>query len=159
MYQLALTAWYLIEAEGLKLDKFKAVGMALAHDVTEVYSGDTNAHASAADRAAHEKRSRQAVQKLKQEWPQLKSIHQLANEYQQRKTPEARFVYVLDKLMPVINIYLYEGRSWLQQGIDFEEMQRVKVDKMDLSPEVKYYYDEMLKILGKHFELFGKAKK
>src|SRR6266404_5640824 len=56
LYQLALVAWFLIENDGLQLDKLRCVGMALVHDATEVYSGDTNAHASDEERAAHEKR-------------------------------------------------------------------------------------------------------
>ena len=40
MYQLALTAWFLIEKDKLKLDKFRAVGLAMVHDIVEVYAGD-----------------------------------------------------------------------------------------------------------------------
>ncbi|HVS79182.1 MAG TPA: HD domain-containing protein [Candidatus Saccharimonadales bacterium] len=155
MYQLALLAWFIIENDGLKLDKFKVVGMCLVQDVTEVYSGDTNAHASAADREAHSKREKMAAKKLKQQWPTFTSLHKLLAEYQARQTPEAKFVYALDKLIPIINIYLYEGRSWIQQGIDFKEMQRVKVGKVDISPEIGEYYQAFLKILKDKPELFG----
>jgi putative hydrolase of HD superfamily len=44
MYQLALTAWYLIEKDNLKLDKYKAVAMALVHDIVEAYTGDIPAY-------------------------------------------------------------------------------------------------------------------
>lgn len=158
LYQLALTAWFLIENDGLKLDKFRVVGMALAQDITEVYGGDTNAHASAAERAAHERREKLAVQQLKKDWPSFTSMHDLLNEYQKRQTPESKFVYALDKLLPVINIYLYEGRSWKQQGIDFEEMQRVKVGKVDISPEINEYYLQTVQLLKKHPEMFGAKK-
>src|SRR5580700_7952445 len=45
-YQLALIALYIIEENGLKLDAFKSMGIALVHDILEVYSGDTPVFAS-----------------------------------------------------------------------------------------------------------------
>lgn len=158
MYQLALVSWFLIENDGLKLDKYRVVGMAITQDVTEVYSGDTNAHASAAERAAHEKRGKKAIARLKQQWPTFTSLHELIDEYQQRQTPEAKFVYALDKLLPVVNIYLYEGRSLQEQGIDFAEVRRNKDDKMKISPDINKYYHQLIKILEKSPEVFGSKK-
>jgi putative hydrolases of HD superfamily len=158
MYQLALTAWYLIENDSLELDKFRVVGMSLVQDITEVYSGDTNAHASATERAAHDKREKSAAKELKATWPAFTSMHQLIKEYQARQTPESKFVYALDKLLPILNIYIYEGSSWIEQGIDFEEMQRVKVGKVDQSPEIHAYYKQLSQILQKKPELFGSKK-
>jgi 5'-deoxynucleotidase YfbR-like HD superfamily hydrolase len=118
MYQLALVSWFLIENDNLKLDKYRTVGMALTQDITEVYSGDTNAHASKAERDAHERREKEAMVQLGKRWPTFTSLNEFTLEYQQRETAESKFVYALDKLLPIINIYLYEGSSWIEQGID-----------------------------------------
>ncbi|MGC1176847.1 MAG: HD domain-containing protein, partial [Candidatus Saccharimonadales bacterium] len=40
-YQLALTALYIIESDKLALNSFKAMSLALVHDILEVYAGDT----------------------------------------------------------------------------------------------------------------------
>ncbi len=158
LYQLALTAWFLIENDGLALDRYRVIGMALVQDVTEVYSGDTNAHATPAERAAHDRREKAAAKKLEQQWPSFVSLNALIKEYLEVKTPEAKFVYALDKLLPVINIYLYEGRSWKRQGIGFKEMKRIKVGKVDVSSEINEYYLQLLKLLEKQPELFGKGR-
>jgi 5'-deoxynucleotidase YfbR-like HD superfamily hydrolase len=158
MYQLALVSWFLLENNKLKLDKYRVLGMALTQDITEVYSGDTNAHASAAERKAHKQRERTATEKLRLQWPTFTSLHALLAEYQGRKTPESQFVYALDKLLPIINIYLYEGRSWKAQDIDYEEIVRNKAGKIVISPEVDKYYQEFLKILRDKPELFGGPK-
>jgi putative hydrolase of HD superfamily len=155
MYQLALSAWYIIDSDNLKLDRAKCIAMAIVHDITEAYAGDTNAHASAADRAAHEKREELAIGQLKKDWPALSSMSDLINEYRQRKTPESQFVYALDKLLPILNIYVYKGNSWQEQGIDFAEMQRVKVGKVDIDPTIKNYYDQFIDLLKDHQEVFG----
>jgi putative hydrolase of HD superfamily len=158
MYQLALTAWFLIEKDNLKLDKYRCVAMALVQDITEVYAGDTNAHASAEERLAHETRSKAAAKELKKAWPTLLSVHELIAEYEARQTPESQFIYALDKLLPILNIYLYDGGSWKEQGIDFAEMRRVKVGKVDKSPEVNAYYKQMLKVLEDKPEVFGSKR-
>lgn len=159
MYQLALTAWFLIENDKLKLDKFKCIGMALAHDITEVYSGDTPTHAPPEERAAHEKREKRASGQLKQQWPTLVSMHELVDEYLRRETPEAKFIYALDKTLPVFNLYLYEGRSWKQQNISLTAVKSVKAGKVDISPEVGKYFEGIMKLVEQRPELFGKAKK
>ena len=155
-YQMAFVAWFLIENDKLPLNKLRCAGMAMMHDVIEVHSGDTHAHASVEERAAHEKKGKVAIEKLKKQWPSFKSMHKLIDEYERRKTPESKFVYALDKLMPIINIYLYRGRSWQLQNVTMQDMKDIKVGKIDLSPELNEYYKEFLRIVEKQPELFGK---
>jgi 5'-deoxynucleotidase YfbR-like HD superfamily hydrolase len=157
-YQLAMIAWFLIEDDKLPLDKFKSVGMALAHDIIEVYAGDVSAHLPEHSHPDRRKAETLAVAKVKKQWPSFKSLHELVDEYEDGKTPEAKFVFALDKLMPVINIYLYEGRSWHLMGINLEDLKNIKKGKVNVSAEINKYYKGMLKILEKQPELFGKEE-
>ncbi|HXY18047.1 MAG TPA: HD domain-containing protein [Candidatus Nitrosopolaris sp.] len=156
-YQLALTTWFLIENDKLPLDKFRCVGMALLHDAIEVYAGDVSAHLPKYDSAKRKTDEKQAVQKLKRRWPTFSSLHDLVDEYEACQTPEAKFVYALDKLIPVLNIYLYEGRSWHLMDISLQEMKNIKVGKVDISKEIKDYYQQMVAVLEKQPQLFGKT--
>ncbi|HSX18412.1 MAG TPA: HD domain-containing protein [Candidatus Saccharimonadales bacterium] len=158
-YQLALVAWFLIENDKLPLDKFRCVGMALVHDTIEVYSGDVSAHLPGAYHPSRKKNEALAAAKLKKRWPNFKSLHDLVDEYEALQTPEAVFVYALDKLIPIINIYLYGGRSWHLMDISLDDLKRIKVGKVDISAEINKYYQEFLKILERQPELFGKVEK
>ena len=157
-YQLALITWFLLDKNGLKLDKYRCVGIAIVHDIAEAYAGDTTAFASAKDRAAQEKREKEAIDKLQEEWPEFTSMHDLIDEYQRHETPEGKFVYALDKLIPIINNYLYKGRVWRKEGRTLEHMKGIKKGKIEPSPIVEEYYQELLKILEREPNLFGKPK-
>ena len=157
-YQLALLAWFLIENDKLPLDKSRCIELALAHDTVEVYSGDVSAHLPEAQSPDKDKKEKQAAKQLQKDWPAFKSFHAAIAEYKARKTPEAIFVYALDKLVPILDIYLYAGRSWHLMDISLKDLKRIKVGKVDVSPEVNKYYQEFLAILEKQPELFGAKK-
>jgi len=154
-YQLALVAWFLIEKDKLKLDKYRSIGMAMVHDIVEVYAGDTIAFAPPREREAHAKREKEAAKRLKKEWPSFKSLHELINEYEERQTPESKFVFALDKILPTINNYIFGGKVWRQLGISFDQHESIKKGKADISPELLSYQREISKMLQKQPELFG----
>jgi putative hydrolase of HD superfamily len=159
MYQLALTAWFLIEKDKLKLDKQRVIGLALVHDIVEIYAGDIPTYApehSHPDRAINE---RLAAARLQKEWPSFKSMHELIVDYEKKESPEAKFVYALDKLMPVINNYLYHGRIWKKVGLDLEWLKSSKAGKIEASNDIYRYYQHMLKILENQPELFESAER
>ena len=155
MYQLALVAWYLIENDDLKLDKYRCVGMAMVHDIVEVHAGDIPAYAPEYNHPSKAENEKKAAIKLSQQWPNFTSLHELINEYEVNKTPESHFVYALDKLIPIINNYVYDGRTWKEVGLDLEWVKKSKVGKIDMSPEINRYYHQLLKVLEQKPELFG----
>ena len=155
-YQLALVAWFLIENNGLQLDKFRCVAMALVHDLAEAYAGDTIAFASEKDLAAQKQKEKEAIAKLRENWPDFGSLHELIEEYEHHETPEGRFVYSLDKLVPILNNYLYEGKIWKKEGITLDRLKAIKIGKVDISAEVNGYYQALIKVLEHEPNLFGK---
>lgn len=158
MYQLALVAWFLIESDGLRLDKYRAVSIALIHDIVEVYAGDVPAYAPEYNHPSKAENEREAALKLKRQWPAFTSLHDLIGDYEKRQTPEAIFIYALDKLLPVVNNYMYDGRTWKENNLDLNWLMKSKVDKIDVSPEINAYYKQLLKILKRNPELFGGKK-
>jgi putative hydrolase of HD superfamily len=157
-YQMALVAWFLIDEDNLKLDKFKAAAMAMVHDVAEVYAGDIIFSASEGDLAEQAKREKEAIARLKKEWPSFKSMHELIAEYEGLKSEEAKFIYALDKFLPLVNHYLYDAKAYKKHGISFDDVVRTKTEKVKLSPEVYKYYEQIMKIFEQHPEFF-EAKK
>jgi putative hydrolase of HD superfamily len=154
-FQMALVALFIVDAKKLKLDKFKCIALALVHDIIEVYAGDLIVFAPQKDIDAKLLREAAAVKELQMKWPSIPTLHELVAEYEGRQTPEAKFVFALDKLMPEINNYLFGGKAWHKHGITFERVKKIKEGKVDIDPVINEYHREVLKLIEAKPELFG----
>ncbi|MBX4200149.1 HD domain-containing protein [Candidatus Parcubacteria bacterium] len=151
-FQLALTAWYLINTDKIKLDVEKALKYALAHDLVEVYAGDTPSavHRSyEAERHTKKAREEEALKRIKKEFPEFKELHKIIHAYEKREDKESRFVYALDKVMPILNIYLDKGYSWKVNDVKVKDVIAYKKDQIAESPEVKKYFDQLVPLIRK----------
>jgi putative hydrolases of HD superfamily len=155
-YQVALLALYIIQYQKLELDTFKAMVLAIVHDVVEVYAGDTHAFGDQAELDTKVEREQQAQVKLKQLWPEVPLLHDLIEEYETKSSPESRFIYALDKITPMINSYLDGGRNWKELELSLEEHQRVVKNKIDQDATVQSYYEDIIDFLATKPELFSK---
>jgi putative hydrolase of HD superfamily len=125
------------------------------HDILEVHSGDTPVYGSQELLASKAEREQAAVRQLKIDWPELVIMHKLIEEYEAKLSPESKFVYALDKLIPIFNNYLDDGRSWHHNHVTFEQLLKVKAGKVDVDPTIKDYYEQLLEFLREHMEYFA----
>ncbi len=154
-YSLAMAAWYL--AKDLPhLDANKCLRYALVHDLQEIYAGDTFAYdKSQAVHSSKTDRETQGIARLKEQWPDFTEMTEAIEGYERRKDPESRFVYALDKLMPMIINYLSEGVNYHNHGITLEDVKHIKAKKVAVSPEIEALYQEMIAIFEAHPEYFA----
>jgi len=145
-YNLTMTAWFLTP-HFPELDKDLLIRYALVHDLVEVHAGDTYIYGSNEELSTKAEREKVAAEKLHKDWPDFSEMHELIEDYEARANPEARFVYALDKIMPIMLIYIHEGYTWQKEGITAEQLHANKYDKVKLSPEVLPYYDELYSLL------------
>jgi putative hydrolases of HD superfamily len=155
-YNLAVTAWFLAP-HFPELDRDLLIRYGLIHDLVEVHAGDTNVYASDDVIATKHARETAAADKLRKDWSDFPEIHDLIERYEERGDAEARFVYALDKIMPIMQIYINEGHTWKIEGITAAKLHAVKADKVTLSPEIKPYYDELYALLLASPELIPKV--
>ena len=155
-FQLTLLAWYMIDSQKMDLDISKAIRYALIHDLVEVYAGDTYVYTKDEERKASKKsREKESADRIEKEFPEFADLHKTIKDYEERGDRESRFVYALDKVIPVLNIYSDKGRTWKALGITLDMLIEHKTDKVALSPEVKKYFDELISLLrSKEKELF-----
>ena len=154
-FQLALTAWYLVEQGKVDLDLGKVIRMALVHDLVEAYAGDTFIYGKPEVLATKEHREKEALEQIRRKFSSnFSALTELIEEYEVRQTPESCFVYALDKLVPILNIYTDNGRTWRQEGITLDKLLEAKTDKISLSPEVMPFYEEIVDILKQNSQLF-----
>lgn len=149
-YHLAMMAWYVIDSEKLDLDLARVMRYALAHDLVEVYAGDTyfytDDHELMASKPAREQA---AAERLAKEFPEFPKLHEALEAYVRRDSRESRFVYALDKLLPVLRGIEDNGRQWHEQGVTLDMLTERKAGKVALSPEVQPYYDALVEFLRK----------
>lgn len=151
-FQLALMAWYIIQLKNLPLDISKIIQYALVHDLVEAYAGDTFFYTSDIKlKNSKEEREKDAAEKIKQNFPAFTDLHTLIKLYEERHDKESKFVYALDKVLPVMNIYVDGGRTWRRDGVTYE-MIRTKDSKVAQSKEVEIIWKELLPLLEKDVE-------
>lgn len=156
-YSLAMLAWYVLDTGKFPLNREKVLLYALAHDMVEVYAGDTYLYTE--DKAlldSKPERERLAAERLAAEYPEMPELHAALQAYVARDSAESRFVYALDKIEPILKIYLDGGRTWREKQVTIEMLYENKKGKVALSPEIQPYFDELIALLRKEEkELFG----
>lgn len=153
--QLALVALYVYDAAKLPLNRERILEYALVHDLVEAYAGDTHFF-DLKGREDKKEREEKAHLRLRDEFPELERLHELIVAYEEKSDEESKFVYALDKLLPIINIYLDNGRTWQVDGITYDILTTHKTDPISLSPDIKVYYDQLVDILSENKHLFAK---
>ncbi len=159
-FALAMTAWYIVTLKKLPLDLSKVITYALAHDLVEVYAGDTYIYSTNKDLLESKtRREREAAERLKKEFPEFSDLHDAIHHYELREDAESKFVYALDKIQPLINIYLDNGRNWKLKGVTLEMLVENKKTKTAISSEIKDYWEQIVLLFTKEEErLFPKRK-
>ncbi len=145
-YNLAMTAWYL-SAFFPELDRDLVIRYALAHDLVEAHAGDTYIYGSEKDLGSKQQREEAAIEKLKSDWPDFPDMTATIQAYEQKADAESRFIYALDKIMPIMLIYVHEGFSWKQQKVTVEMLHESKKNRVIDSPEIAPYYEALHALL------------
>lgn len=120
-WHLALAVLVLSEHATAPLDLFKAVKMALVHDVVEILAGDTFVYDAAA-MADKVTREREAARALFGTLPsgQDADLRALWEDFEAGESAEARFVQAIDRLLPVMAITSTRGQTWMEQGVSLD---------------------------------------
>ena len=145
-YNLAMTAWFLAP-HFPHLDSNLVIRYALVHDLVEIHAGDTYVYADAERVSTKAAREAEAAKQLAIDWADFPDLHTLIEGYETKSTAEAKFVYALDKIMPIMQIYIHNGYTWKKEGITLGQLHAVKAKQVALSPEVAPYYNQLYDLL------------
>jgi putative hydrolase of HD superfamily len=119
-FGLALSCWYLQLHVAPSLDVSKILRYALSHDIVEVHAGDTYVFDKAGV-ATKETRERDALTTLKNEWEDFSELTDFAEGYMTKRDEEAKFVYAVDKMLPLIMIELGDAKAtWKKKSITLQ---------------------------------------
>lgn len=144
-YSLAMLAWYIKTTHKLNLNTERLFEYALAHDLVEVYAGDTFFyHTNEAVSQDKIKRELAAAETLRTEFSEFPELHEIIEKYEQKSDAESRFIYALDKMEPVLNIYLDKGRTWRKNKVTLEMLESSKIPKIAIDPTISGIFTDLV---------------
>lgn len=121
-WHLALYALVLAEYGG-DVDLGLVLRMVLVHDIVEIDAGDTYIY-DEKGQETKEERERLAADRLFALLPddQAGVLRAAWDEFEERRTPEARFAYAIDRLQPLLHNHRTDGAAWRRHGITVDQV-------------------------------------
>lgn len=128
--------------QGLDLGKISQY--ALAHDLVEVYAGDTTIWAPKEEHDTKVDREEQALKTIEKNFSMhFPWISETIKQYEKFEDPESCFVYALDKIIPYIVMASVDHQPYPPSRALFEEKMAVARDKIQRFPELLPLFDEL----------------
>ena len=118
------------------IDEGHTIKLCLAHDLVEIYAGDTYCYDAKAseDKEAREIASAEKLFSMLDE-PLKTEIHSLWLEFEAGQTSEAKFAAAMDRVQPLLLNLERNGRSWIRNGIYFSQVEK-RIEKIKDGSEV-----------------------
>lgn len=157
-YGLAFMAWLMAPRIAPGLNFYKLQTYSLVHDLVEVYAGDTFCFADEHQLDLQPSREKEALERLTVEFNDFPELADALKGYFGLADEEARFIFALDKLQPIILNYLDGGRVWRENRISYDQMFSNKLGKSAIHPSVHRYVVEMARWLQDQPELFSSTE-
>ncbi len=122
-WHLTLMAVLLHEHAEQPVDLMRVMKMLLVHDIVEIDAGDTFAY-DVAGRVDKEERERRAADRLFSLLPEDHAVELRAcwDEFEENRSPEARFANALDRLQPLLQNLHTKGGTWRSHGVTLEQV-------------------------------------
>ena len=122
-WHMAIMVLLLSEYSNEKIDVLRTVSMVLAHDLVEVYAGDTYAFDEKGKETQRE-RELEAADRLFGLLPEDQGIkfRALWDEFEAWETPEAKFAHAMANFQPLMLNAATGGKSWQEHGIRLEQV-------------------------------------
>jgi putative hydrolase of HD superfamily len=106
------------------LDVLRVLKMVILHDLVEIDAGDTFAYDAEGQPGQHEREAR-AADRIFGLLPadQARAFRAIWDEFEEKKTPEARFAAAVDRFQPMLLNLNTEGAAWRKHGITEDRVQ------------------------------------
>lgn len=126
---------------------------ALVHDLVEVHAGDTDTLTGVDEDflKAKSKREALALDKLRESFGEdFDWIHKMIEKYDSLDTKEARFIKVLDKVLPKLTVVLNGGASLAKRSILKADVEKTFANQRQRLKDWAYDMPELIEL----WELF-----
>ena len=123
-WHLALMALALGGHAPAGTDLGRVVAMVVVHDLVEIDAGDLFLYSDSAAHARQEVAERAAADRIFAllPAPQAAAARALWDEFEERRTPEARFARALDRLQPMLLNMQTDGGTWVAHDVPLDQV-------------------------------------
>ena len=144
-WHIAVMCFILAEHANEEINVEKTMKMLLIHDLVEIDAGDTYAYDKEAngDKREREVRAADRIFNLLPE-DQAEKMRNLWEEFEEGKTPEAKFANTLDKVQPAMLNDRAGGKSWEEHGVEYSQVLERNKDTAAGSQILWDYTEEIL---------------
>lgn len=122
-WHMALMSLLLSEYSNEEIDLLKVISMILIHDVVEIDAGDTYAYDEDA-KQSQKMREEKAADRIFGILPddQRDKFRLLWDEFEERKTPEAKFARAMDNIQPAMLNNATNGKMWKKNKVKLSQV-------------------------------------
>lgn len=122
-WHMAIMAYLLREYANEEVDIAKVMLMCLIHDIVEIEAGDTYAY-DAENLKTQKAREDAAKEKLYSLLPkdQKDELIALFDEFEEGRTPEAKYAHAMDNLQPLLLNHSNNGSDWKEHQVSAEQV-------------------------------------
>lgn len=149
-WHIALMALLLKEYADEEVDVLKVMTMVLIHDLVEIDAGDTYAYDEKGAETKKE-RERAAAERIFGMLPadQGTYLRALWDEFEEYKTPDAKYAHLLDNFQPMLLNHASGGISWREHGVRKEQIYKRNEHIEETS---KTIWEKMQKVIAENIE-------
>ncbi len=122
-WHMAIMAYLLREYSNEAVDISKVMLMCLIHDIVEIDAGDTYAYdnESLKTQKSREDKAKERIYSLLPD-DQKQELTALFDEFEENKTPEARYAHAMDNLQPLMLNDSNGGSDWKEHGVTSKQV-------------------------------------
>ena len=145
MWHLALAVVVLAEHAAEPVDLTRVLTMALVHDLVELDAGDVLVYDTTGRVAQHDAEVR-AAERIFGLLPddQASELRVAWEEFEARRTPEARFAAAVDRLLPVLLNHAAGGGAWVDHGVGHQAARQANAHVVEGSPALAAAVEALL---------------
>lgn len=145
-WHLCLIAIVLVEhAADPSVDILRVLKMLIVHDLVEIDAGDTFAYDTARMADQHE-REMCAADRIFGLLPpeQRDEMRALWDEFEEKRTPEAKFATAVDRFQPMLLNVRTQGAAWRRHGVTYDRVAARNRHIAEGSPALWTFASEMI---------------
>ena len=134
-WHLAIVSWSMARAFKLDISEEKLLKLALVHDLGEIDAGDTFLYSS--NRGNAHEAERACVDRLQSHsGNDIDDLAELWEEQEQGISLEAKFLKVIDRILPFLLNVQSEGKTWIELGVRRSQVEKAHVFIADEFPPI-----------------------
>lgn len=138
-WHLAMACWAFAELLEDDFDTAKLIKLALIHDLGEIEAGDTFLYSK--DRSKAHIEERKCVEKIESHpGNPIEGLVELWEEQETGDSKEARFLKVIDRLLPFLHNISSDGRAWQDNGIHKSQVLKMHHFIKNENPEIYEWF-------------------